>query len=275
MISLGGDLPVSRLGFGAMRITGNEIWGDPPDKEQAIATLRRAVDLGVTFIDTTDAYGPAVSENLIAEALHPYPDGLVIATKGGLTRPGTLQWERDGRPAHLRGACENSHRRLRLEQIPLYQLHKPDLKVPLAESVGALADLQAKGKIRHTGISAVTRAQLQEAQRAATITSVQTRYNAIDRTSQDVLDACTAQGLTFIPWAPVQQATDNHALVAIAATRGASPQQMALAWLLGISPVMLPIPGTGSPEHVEENVAAATMELTSDEVAAITGSTLR
>lgn len=192
-ITLGGDLPVNRLGFGAMRLTGKEIWGDPPDRAQAIAAVRRAADLGVNFIDTADAYGPAVSENLIAEALHPYPDGLVIATKGGLMRPGPYRWERNGRPGHLRKACEDSLKRLRLEQIPLYQLHKPDPKVPLGDSVGALADLQAEGKIRHIGISTVTEDQLLEAQRAAPIASVQNRYNAADRASQSVKPEPTPQ----------------------------------------------------------------------------------
>jgi pyridoxine 4-dehydrogenase len=274
-IVLGGDLPVSRLGFGAMRLTGKEIWGDPPDRTQAIAAVRRAVDLGVNLIDTADSYGPAVSENLIAEALYPYPDDLVIATKGGLVRPGPYRWERDGRPGHLRKACEDSLKRLRLEQIPLYQLHKPDPKVPFGESVGALAELQAEGKIRHIGISTVTEAQLLEAQRTAPIASVQNRYSAVDRSSQSVLDLCTALGLAFIAWAPVQQTGANSTVAAIADQRGVSHYQVALAWLLAMSPVMLPIPGTASPAHVEDNVAAAAFELTPEEAAAITACVLR
>jgi pyridoxine 4-dehydrogenase len=274
-IVLGGDLPASRLGFGAMRLTGKEIWGDPPDRTQAIAAVRRAVDLGINLIDTADSYGPAVSENLIAEALHPYPDDLVIATKGGLLRPGPHRWERDGRPGHLRKACENSLKRLRLEQIPLYQLHKPDPKVPLGESVGALADLQAEGKIRHIGISTVTEGQLLEAQRTAPIASVQNRYSAVDRSSQGVLDLCTALGLAFIAWAPVQQTGANSAVAAIADQRSVSHYQVALAWLLAMSPVLLPIPGTASPAHVQDNVAAAALELTAEEAAAITAYVLR
>jgi aryl-alcohol dehydrogenase-like predicted oxidoreductase len=272
-ITLGGDLPAPRLGFGAMRITGPEIWGDPPDRVQAIEALRCAVDHGVTFIDTADSYGPDVSENLIAEALHPYPDDLVIATKGGLVRPGPYKWERDGRPAHLRKACEDSLRRLKLDQIPLYQLHKPDPKVPFGESAGALADLKAEGKIRHIGISTITPAQLQEAQQVTEIASVQNQYNATDRTSQDVLAACTAQGLCFIPWAPVQQASDNSAVVALAARHGVTPRQVALAWLLAVSPVILPIPGTGLPQHAEANIAAASLRLTESEVTAISAGT--
>jgi pyridoxine 4-dehydrogenase len=273
-IVLGGDLPVNRLGFGAMRLTGKEIWGDPPDRTQAIAALRRAVGLGVNFIDTADAYGPAVSENLIAEALHPYPDGLVIATKGSLVRPGPYRWDRDGRPEHLRKACEDSLKRLRLEQIPLYQLHKADPKVPFGESVGALAELQAEGKIRHIGISTVNQDQLFEAQRAALIASVQNRYSAVDRSSQSILDLCTAQGLAFIAWAPVLRTAANSAVAAIAGQRGVSHHQVALAWLLAMSPVLLPIPGTASPAHVQENVAAAALELTVEETLAITASVL-
>lgn len=269
-IALGGDLPVYRLGFGAMRLTGNQIWGHPPDRAQAISTLRRAVDLGVNFIDTADAYGPAVSENLIAEALHPYPDGLVIATKGGLVRPAPNRWDRDGRPEHLRQACEDSLRRLRLEQIPLYQLHKLDPKVPIEESVGALAGLQAEGKIRHIGISSVTTEQLLRAQRAAPIACVQNRYSAVDRSSQSVLGLCATMGLAFIAWAPVQQTGANTAVAAISGRRDVPPQQVALAWLLATSPVMLPIPGTASPAHVQENVSAAALELTAEETAAIT-----
>jgi len=273
-IRIGGELAASRLGFGAMRITGKEIWGDPPDREQAIAALRRAVELGVSFIDTADSYGPAVSEDLIAQALYPYPGDLVIATKGGLVRPGPHRWERDGRPQHLREACEDSLRRLRLEQIPLYQLHKPDPKVPFAESVGALADLKAEGKIRHIGISTVTEAQLREAQRVTPIASVQNRYNTADRSSQALLDLCAVQGLAFIPWAPLQQTEANPAVAAVAARHCVTQHQVALAWLLATSPVMLPIPGTGSPGHVQENIAAASLELTAGEVATITAGVL-
>jgi pyridoxine 4-dehydrogenase len=268
-IALGGDLTVRRLGFGAMRITGPEIWGTPPHPDQAIATLRRAIDLGVNFIDTADAYGPAVSENLIAEALHPYPDDLVIATKGGLTRPGPHEWKRDGRPEHLRRACEASLRRLRLEQIPLYQLHKPDPDVPITESVGALANLQAEGKIRHIGVSTVSASQLLQAQSAARIVSVQNRYSATCRTSQDILDMCAKQGIAFIAWAPIQQADGNQAVTEVAARHGITPQRAALTWLLAISAAMLPIPGTGSPAHVEDNVRATAVKLTSEDIAAI------
>jgi pyridoxine 4-dehydrogenase len=269
-IDIGGDLRVSRIGFGAMRITGMDIWGDPPDRSQAIAALRRVVELGVSFIDTADSYGPAVSEILIAEALHPYRGDLVIATKGGLVRPGRYQWERDGRPEHLRQACEHSLKRLRLEQIPLYQLHKPDPQVPFADSIGALADLKAAGKIHHIGVSTVTEDQLREAQRIAPIATVQNRYNASDRSSQPTLELCATQGIAFIPWAPVQQTEANPAVAAIGARHGATPYQVALAWLLAISPIILPIPGTGSLRHVEDNVAAASLELTADEIAAIT-----
>jgi pyridoxine 4-dehydrogenase len=270
-IDLGGDLTVARLGFGAMRVTGPGIWGDPPDRDQALATLRRAVQLGVTFIDTAESYGPEVSENLIAEALYPYPDNLVIATKGGLTRPGPGQWEPDGRPEHLREACEGSLRRLRLEQIPLYQLHRPDPKVPLEESIGALVELKNEGKIRHLGISNVTEHQLREAQAMTAIVSVQNRYNAADRSSESIVDLCEQEAMTFLPWAPIQQADGNSAAADAARRHAVTPRQILLAWLLARSPAMLPIPGTGSPEHVEENVAAAAIELSAEEIAAITG----
>src|SRR5262245_51825612 len=199
-----GDLEVFRLGFGAMRITGEGIWGPPRDHEGALAVLRRAVELGVTLIDTADSYGPDVSENLIAEALHPYPDGLVIATKGGLERPGPGRWPANGRPDHLKEACEGSLRRLRLEQIPLYQFHRPDPRVPLGESIGALIELQREGKVRHIGLSNVTVQQLREAQRITPIASVQNRYNHADRGSDPLLDACEQEQLAFLPWAPVQ-----------------------------------------------------------------------
>jgi pyridoxine 4-dehydrogenase len=268
-IDVGGDLTVNRLGLGAMRITGQGVWGDPPNHDQAIATLRRAVELGVNFIDTADSYGPAVSENLIAEALSPYPDDLVIATKGGFDRPGPGKWTPNGHPAHLRSACEGSLRRLRLEQIPLYQLHRPDPNVPYAESVGTLAELQKEGKIRHIGVSNVTEEQLREAQRVAPIVSVQNRYNVTDRSSQQVLDLCEQESLAFLPWAPIQEAGRNVGVLNAARRLGATEYQIVIAWLLASSPVMLPIPGTGSPAHVAENIAAAALELTGDEERAI------
>jgi pyridoxine 4-dehydrogenase len=268
-IDVGGDLTVNRLGFGAMRITGNGIWGDPPDHDQAIATLRRAVELGVNFIDTADSYGPEVSENLIAEALYPYPDDLVIATKGGLTRPGPNRWDADGRPEYLRSVCEGSLRRLRLEQIPLYQLHRPDPKVPYAESVGTLAELKKEGKIRHVGVSNVTEEQLREAQGIVNIVSVQNRFNVTDRASQAVLSVCEQESLVFLPWAPIQEAGKNVGVLSAAKRLGATEYQVVLAWLLSFSPVILPIPGTGSPGHVAENIAAAGLELTGDEERAI------
>lgn len=269
-IGVGGDLTVNRLGFGAMRITGQGIWGDPPDRARAIETLRRAVELGITFIDTADSYGPAVSENLIAEALHPYPDDLVIATKGGLVRPGPGRWDPDGRPEHLREACEGSLKRLRLEQIPLYQFHRPDPKVPVAESIGAIAELKAEGKIRHIGVSNVNEDQLRQAQQVAPIVSVQNRYNAKDRSSQSMVDLCEEEDLVFLPWAPVQQ-TDGHAGVAAAASRrGVTRYQVIIAWLLAVSPAMLPIPGTGSPDHIADNIAATSVDLTRQEIEAIT-----
>jgi pyridoxine 4-dehydrogenase len=269
-IAIGGDLTVNRLGYGAMRITGQGIWGDPPDRQRAIEALRRTVELGVNFIDTADSYGPAVSENLIAEALYPYPDELVIATKGGLLRPGPNRWDPDGRPEHLRAACESSLKRLHLEQIPLYQFHRPDPNVPIAESIGALADLKAEGKIRHIGISNVDEEQYREAERVAPIVSVQNRYNSKDRSSQDMVDLCETEGIVFIPWAPVQESQDNVAVAAAAHRRGITEHQVILAWLLAISPAMLPIPGTGSPEHVTENIAATAVDLSRQEIDAIT-----
>ena len=268
-IGIGGDLTVNRLGFGAMRITGQGIMGDPPDRQRAIETLRRTVELGVNFIDTADSYGPAVSENLIAEALYPYPDELVIATKGGLLRPGANRWEPDGRPEHLRAACESSLKRLRLEQIPLYQFHRPDPNVPITESIGALADLKTEGKIRHIGISNVNEDQYREAEQVSPIVSVQNRYNAKDRSSQSMVDLCETEGIAFIPWAPVQETGDNVAVAAAASRRGITGHQVILAWLLAASPAMLPIPGTGSPEHVTDNVAAASVDLSRQEMDAI------
>jgi pyridoxine 4-dehydrogenase len=269
-IDVGGDLTVHRLGFGAMRVTGSGVWGNPPDLDQAKATLRRVVDLGVNFIDTADSYGPYVSEDLIAEALYPYPDDLVIATKGGLVRPGPGRWDPNGNPEHLREACEGSLRRLRLEQIPLYQLHRPDPAVPLAESLGALVQLKDEGKIRHIGVSNVSEAQLRAAQRITPVVSVQNRYNAADRTSESMVDLCEIEQLAFLPWAPIQQATGNAAVARAANSHGASPRQIVLAWLLARSPQILPIPGTGSPEHAEANIAAAAIKLTPDDIAAIT-----
>jgi pyridoxine 4-dehydrogenase len=273
-IDIGGDLTVNRLGFGAMRITGQGIWGDPPDRDRAIATLRRAVELGVNFIDTADSYGPESSENLIAGALYPYPDDLVIASKGGQIRPGPGRWEPDGRPEHLRAALEGSLKRLRLEQIPLYQLHRVDPKVPIAESVGELATLKAEGKIRHIGVSNFNETQLREAMDVTTIVSVQNRYNVTDRSSQPVIDLCEQEGLPFIPWAPVSEAKSNIPVATAAEAHGVSEYTVILAWLLASSTAMLPIPGTGSPEHVEENVAAASLQLTNEEYNSITDSVL-
>jgi len=269
-IDVGGDLTVNRLGFGAMRITGQGIWGEPPDHDRALATLRKAVELGVNFIDTADAYGPDVNENLIAEALYPYPDDLVIATKGGMTRSGPDRWACDGRPEHIREACEGSLRKLRLDQIPLYQFHRPDPNVPYAESVGAFAELKAEGKIRHVGISNVNEAQLKQAQQITPIVSVQNRYNVKDRESQAVLDLCEQEGIVFLPWAPVQQGDQNVGVAVAARNHGVTQHQVILAWLLASSPQMLPIPGTGSPEHAAENIAAAGLELTAQELPAIT-----
>ncbi len=268
-IDVGGDLTVNRLGFGAMRITGRGIWGPPPSRDQAIATLRRVVELGVNFIDTADSYGPSVSEELIAEALYPYPDDLVIATKGGLVRPGPNRWDADGRPEHLRQACEGSLRRLRLEQIPLYQFHRPDPRVPLAESIGAIAELKNEGKIRHVGVSNTSQAQLREAEAIVPIVSVQNRYNATDRRSQPMVDLCEQEELVFLPWAPIQEGDRNPEVAEAARRHGVSERQVVLAWLLASSSSILPIPGTGSPAHAEENIAAAALELSPDEIEAI------
>jgi aryl-alcohol dehydrogenase-like predicted oxidoreductase len=267
-IEIGGDLTVNRLGFGAMRITGQGIWGEPPDRDRAKAALRRAFELGVNFIDTADSYGPDVSETLIAETLYPYPDELVIATKGGLLRPGPGQWVPDGRPEHLREACEGSLARLRVDRIDLYQYHRPDPKVPIAESIGTLATLKDEGKIRHIGVSNFSEEQLREAQKAATVVSVQNRYNASDRSSESMVDLCEQEDLVFLPWAPIQQ-TESRAVTDAARKHDANPRQVVLAWLLARSPQILPIPGSGSAEHVEDNIAAAGIELSPDEVAAI------
>ena len=269
-IDVGGDLTVNRLGFGAMRITGEGIWGEPPDLGQARAAIKRAVELGVNFIDTADSYGPDVSETLIAETLHPYPDDLVIATKGGLVRPGPGRWDADGRPEHLRAALEGSLSRLRVERIDLYQLHRPDPKVPLEESIGALAELKNQGKIRHLGISNVTEDQLQRAEKITPIVSVQNRYNVVDRTSESMVDLCEQEELAFLPWAPIQEADEVDVITHAARNHGYTPRQIVLAWLLARSPQILPIPGSGSPEHVEANIAAASIKLDQGEVAAIT-----
>ena len=268
-IDLGGDLTVRRLGFGAMRITGPGIWGDPPDHDEAIAVLRRAVDLGVNFIDTADSYGPFVSERLIAEALHPYPDDLVIATKGGLQRTGPGKWPADGRPQHLRAACDGSLERLRLDQIPLYQFHRPDPNVPFEDSVGMLVELKNEGKIRHIGLSNVNEQQLDTAMHMTPIVSVQNRYSRVDRSSESMLDRCEQESIAFLPWAPIEsgQIHRDASITRVATAHGATPNQVALAWLLARSPVMVPIPGTGSVAHLEENEAAVEVALTPAEVA--------
>ncbi len=268
-IDIAGEFTVNRLGFGAMRLTGRGIWGEPPDREQAKAVLRRAVELGVTFIDTADSYGPDVSETLIAEALAPYPAGVVIATKGGLERPGPGVWTPNGHPDHLRAACDGSLRRLQLEQIPLYQFHRPDPKVPLDESIGTLVELKNQGKIRHIGLSNVSQRQLRDAQRLTPIVSVQNRYNHADRGADALVDVCEQEGMMFIPWAPIQDLERNRALPRIAERHGATSTQVVLAWLLARSPAVTPIPGTGSIAHLEENVAAASFHLSEEEFDAI------
>ena len=267
--SLGGDLTVNRMGFGAMRITGPGIWGEPDDREAAKALLRRGLELGVNLIDTADSYGPEVSERLIAEALHPYPDDLVIATKGGLLRGGPGDWRRNGRPQHLREACEASLRRLRLERIDVYQLHAVDDRVPLEDSVGALAELRAEGKIRHAALSNVNVDQLLRAREIVPVVSVQNRYSVGDRAAEDVLAACERDRLGFLPWFPLAGGRITRPagpLEEVARARGATPAQIALAWLLRRSPVMLPIPGTSSIDHLEENVPAAAIELSNDQL---------
>jgi pyridoxine 4-dehydrogenase len=269
-LTLGGDLTVHRLGFGAMRITGEGVWGPPADPDTARAVLRRAVELGIDLIDTADSYGPYVSENLIREALHPYPDGLTIATKAGLVRSGAGEWSADGRPEHLREAVHGSLKRLGLDRIDLLQLHRPDPAVPIEESLGALAELREQGKIRHLGVSNFSVEQLDRAQALIEIVSVQNRFNLEDRHSEDVLDACTDRGIAFIPWYPLATgdlARPGGPLDRIAARHDATPSQIALAWLLHRSPAMLPIPGTGSLEHLDENAGAARIELTASDMA--------
>nr|WP_236653349.1 aldo/keto reductase [Streptacidiphilus melanogenes] len=270
---LGGDLPVHRLGFGAMRITGPGVWGEPRDPDEAVRVLRRAVELGVTFIDTADSYGPAVSEPLIKQALHPYPDDLVIATKGGFTRQGPDRWVPNGRPEYLTQQAELSLRYLGVERIDLYQLHRIDPKVPVEESLGALTQLQSEGKIRHIGLSEVSVAEVRRARESAEIVSVQNRYNLADRSAEQVVDYCEAENLAFIPWYPIATGTlaaPDGPLAKMSADHGATPAQLALAWLLRRSPVILPIPGTSSVAHLEENIAAASVQLTDEEFTTLT-----
>ena len=270
-IDVGGDLTVNRLGFGAMQITGRGIWGPPPDRDEAKAVLRRAVELGVNFIDTADSYGPHVSEEIIAEALFPYPGDLVVATKGGLERTGPGRWPANGRPEHLVEACEGSLRRLRLDQIPLYQFHRPDRTVPLEDSIGALVGLKEQGKIRHIGVSNLSEEQLRRAQKLAPVVSIQNRYNLDDRRSEPLVDLSEQERLAFLPWEPIQDLDGNPVVQEVADRHGATRRQVVLAWLLARSPAMLPIPGTGSVAHLEENIAAAAIELTPAEVTALTG----
>jgi pyridoxine 4-dehydrogenase len=271
-IDVGGDLTVNRLGYGAMRITGRGIWGEPPDRERAKSVLRRAVELGVNFIDTADSYGPEVSETLISEALHPYPEDLVVATKAGLRRTGPGRWPADGHPRHIKEACEGSLRRLKLDEIPLYQFHRPDPRVPLQESIGAMVELKDAGKVRHIGICNVEESELRQAQELTPIVSVQNRYNLADRSSETMVDLCEQEQMVFLPWAPILDLDRVPALGEIAERHGASSPQIALAWLIARSPVVLPIPGTGSVEHLEENVSAAAIDLAADEVERLGGS---
>ncbi|MBF6340320.1 aldo/keto reductase [Nocardia abscessus] len=277
--AIGGDLPVHRLGYGAMQLTGPGVWGDPKDPDEAVRVLRRAVELGVNFIDTADSYGPFVSENLIRKALHPYREDLVIATKAGLTRQGPNEWRPVGRPEYLRQQAELSLRHLGLDRIDLYQLHRIDPQVPLADQLGELVALQQEGKIRHIGLSQVSVEQLRQAREHATIASVQNLYNLANRADEDVLNYAEQESIGFIPWFPIatgELAAPGGPLAAISAEHGASPAQLALAWLLRRSPVVLPIPGTSSVAHVEENIAAARITLTDDEfeaLSAVTGAT--
>jgi pyridoxine 4-dehydrogenase len=260
---IGGDLSVHRLGFGAMRLTGKGVWGEPPDREEAIRVLRRAVDLGINFIDTADSYGPGVSEEIIAEALYPYPAGLVIATKAGFDRSGPDKWATNGRPEHLREACEGSLRRLRLERIDLFQLHRIDSKVRAEDQLQTLKDLQAQGKIRHIGLSEVSVEQIKQAQTMVPIVTVQNRYSLLDRAAEDVLKYCDGEKIGFIPWFPLAAGKVSAAeeLARIATRLKATPSQLALAWLLWRSPAILPIPGTSRVTHLEENVGAAELKI--------------
>jgi pyridoxine 4-dehydrogenase len=269
---LGGDLPVHRLGFGAMRLTGKGIWGKPRDHGEAIAVLHRAIELGINLIDTADSYGPEVSERLIAEALYPYPPGLVIATKAGFERPGPDQWKMNGRSEHLRAACEGSLRRLKLERIDLYQLHRIDPAVPFADQLGTFKRLQEEGKIRYVGLSEVSVAEIERARKIVPIVSVQNRYSPTDRQHESVLDHCEREQLAFLPWYPLGAGAalrPGNTLAQVAARLHATPAQVALAWLLRRSPVMLPIPGTSRVQHLEENVAAALLELSPRDFEAI------
>jgi len=269
-IEIGGDLTVNRFGFGAMRLTGEGIWGEPADREECKRVLRRAIDLGINFIDTADSYGPEVSERLIAETLYPYPDDLVIATKGGLTRPGPGAWVPNGRPEYLRQQCESSLRRLRVEEIDLYQFHRPDPKVRFEESIGALVQLKDEGKIRHLGLSNVTVEELKQAEKLTPIVSVQNRYNLFDRESEVVLEQCSLEQIAFLPWRPVgggEMSGQADALERIAKGNRATPEQVALAWLLSHSPVMLPIPGTSKVAHLEENLAAVALDIPPSDLA--------
>jgi pyridoxine 4-dehydrogenase len=261
---IGGDLLVHRLGFGAMRITGKGIWGEPKDRAEAIRVLRKAVELGINFIDTADSYGPSISEEIIAEALYPYPNGLVIATKAGLERPGPDQWVPNGKPAHLRRACEGSLRRLRVERIDLFQLHRIDDQVPAEDQLGTLKDLQAEGKIKRIGLSEVSVAQIENARKHVPIVTVQNRYSVLDRGAEDVLEYCERSRIGFIPWFPLgagQLTAAGSKLAKIAEQAKITPSQLALAWLLRRSPVMLPIPGTSQVAHLEENVATAAVKI--------------
>jgi pyridoxine 4-dehydrogenase len=267
-VSLGGKLSVHRLGYGAMRLTGEGIWGEPKDRKAALAVLRRAVALGVNFIDTADSYGPNVSEELIAEALSPYPKDLVIATKGGWNRPGPNQWTHDASPAHLRQAVEGSLKRLRLDCIDVYQLHHPDPVVPFEASVETLAELQGEGKIRFVGLSNVTREHIERARKIVPIVSVQNRYSSADREWDYVVDHCEKNGIAFIPWFPLGAGrVAGEILDRVAKAHQSTPKQVALAWLLQRSPIMLPIPGTASIEHLEENIRAASVKLKEEEFA--------
>jgi pyridoxine 4-dehydrogenase len=270
-IDLGGDLTVNRLGFGAMRITGDGIWGQPADRDEAKAVLHRAIELGINFIDTADSYGPHVSEELIGETLYPYPDDLVIATKGGLERTGPGRWPVNGRPEHLIEACEGSLRRLKLDQIPLYQFHRPDPAVPLEDSVGALVTLKEQGKIRYIGLSNVTEDQVRRAQRLTPIVSIQNRYNVEDRRSESLIDLCEQEQMVFLPWAPIQGLDGNRTVPQLARRYHATRRQIVLAWLLARSPQILPIPGTASVSHLDDNIDAAAIDLTPGEIAALNG----
>jgi aryl-alcohol dehydrogenase-like predicted oxidoreductase len=267
-ITLGGDLSVNRMGFGAMRLTGKGIWGEPRDRTEAIRVLRRAVELGVDFIDTADSYGPNVSEEIIAEALHPYPEGLVIATKGGFLRPGPDKWVMNGRPEHLRRQLEGSLRRLRVDRIDLYQLHRIDPKVPADEQFGAIREFQREGLVRHLGLSEAGVEEIAAARRMVPVVSVQNLYNAADRKWEPVVEYSEREGLAFIPWFPLSAGDieEGGPLARVAGRHGVTVYQAALAWLLAHSPAMLVIPGTSSVEHLEENVAAAELHLTEEDL---------